>query len=141
MFLSDGMGRRMEKAGGKRFARIVDCVRTGARQTTGCLRTQHKQRTCVLVSPTRPQRLGLLLTKTQKHTGSVCMCVYINMHAYVRLRDSVCLKPQHSAGQQLLRPAWSALTSAASRPRLTSYFQSLGCSLTRARHLCTAHIN
>lgn len=51
-------------------------------QTTGGLWAQHKQRACVLLNPTRPQRLALLLTKTQEQAASVCVHKYVCVCVY-----------------------------------------------------------
>lgn len=59
---------------------------------------------------------------------------------HVRVSDRVGLKPQHSTGERLFRPAWSALTSPLTRPGFTSYVQPLGHFLSPTRHLCPAHV-
>lgn len=51
-------------------------------QTAGGLRAQHKQRACVLLNPTRPQRLVRLLTKTQE-TGRLCVLACVCVFKYV----------------------------------------------------------
>lgn len=91
--------------------------------------TQH-----VLLNPTRPQGLALLLTQTDEFR--VC----INTRAHVCTCDGVGLKPQHSAGKQLLWPLWSVVTLAAARPRVSWCFQSRGVrsDSSRTHFLCSS---
>lgn len=62
----------------------------GARQTTGCLWGQHKQKSVCVTEPQQTTR-----TRSALDPNRAELCVRTNVHAY--MCDRVGLKPQHSA--------------------------------------------